>query len=84
MLIYVPRVLVVCLFIVSLQKDYPNLFVFFDNLKFNGGAFSGVAFFYKISNVNKKCVRTFCAFWRINVQFAGKRILAHLTSFFPR
>lgn len=73
MLIYVPRVLVICLFIVSLQKDYPNLFVFFDNLKFNGGAFSGVAFFIKFVMLIKKCVRTFCAFWRINVQFAGRK-----------
>ena len=34
---------------------------------------SYIPLFYKICNVNEKCVRTFCAFWRINVQFARRK-----------
>ena len=81
----VPRVLVICLFIVSLQKDYPNLFVFFDNLKFNGGAFSGAAFFIKFLMLIKSVLglSVLSGALMFNLR-EGKRILAYLTSFFPR
>ena len=77
--------LVICLFIVSLQKDYPNLFVFFDNLKFNGGTFSGAAFFIKIPMLIKSVLglSVLSGALMFNLR-EGKRILAYLTSFFPR
>ena len=67
------------------KKIIPIFSFFFDNLKFNGGTFSGAAFFIKIPMLIKSVLglSVLSGALMFNLR-EGKRILAYLTSFFPR
>jgi len=68
-----------CIFTKRLSQS----FRFFDNLKFNGGAFSGVAFFIKFVMLIKSVLGLFVLSGALMFNLReGKRILEHLTSFF--
>ena len=67
------------------KKIIPIFSFFLITIKFNGGAFSGVAFFIKFVMLIKSVLglSVLSGALMFNLR-EGKRILAHLTSFFQR